>query len=413
MSGKYIPGLFEGYGLELEYMIVRSDTLDVFPVADLLLKGAAGKVTNEFDAGLIGWSNEFALHVIEFKTNGPVTSLVKLEEAFQKEITRANHLVSREGGRLMPTAMHPWMDPALETRLWPHQNRTIYDTYSRIFNSQGHGWSNIQSTHLNLAFRTDDEFHRLHAAIRLLLPLLAALGASSPVAEGRLTGFLDSRLTYYAGNQRRIPSIAGNIVPESVSSMSEYEERILKPMYLDIAPHDPGGVLQEEWLNSRGAIARFDRMAIEIRVLDVQESPLADVAIACAIVEAIRMLARESWGALKSQSEFPLERLLPIYQETMRHAEKAIIRDTDYLALFGLADENLTAGELWSHILEHSRFYALGDASLGAAMKTILAKGPVARRMLNTLGSEPSRERLVEVYGVLCDCLRTGTLFLD
>ena len=33
-------------------------------------------------------------------------------------------------------------------------------------------------------------------------------------------------------------------------------------------------------MNSRGAIARFDRNAIEIRVIDVQECPKADLAIA-------------------------------------------------------------------------------------------------------------------------------------
>ncbi len=394
-------------------MIVRPDSLDVLPVADLLLKQAAGKVTNEFDAGLIGWSNEFALHVVEFKTNGPMTSLVKLEEAFQAEVTRANEYLSDAGGRLMPTAMHPWMDPGVETRLWPHQNRAIYDTYNRIFNSQGHGWSNIQSAHLNLAFRTDDEFHRLHSAIRLLLPLLAALGASSPVVERRVTGYMDSRLTYYAGNQRKVPSIAGQIIPEAVSSMTEYRKRILTPMYSDIAPYDPKGVLQNEWLNSRGAIARFDRMAIEIRVLDVQECPLADVAIASAIVEAIRVLARERWVALQSQSDFPLDRLLRIYHDTMRHAEAAVIEDPQYLALFGLGESHLSASELWGHILEHSRFYNLGDPALAQAMKSILASGSLARRMARALGKDPSSTRLFEVYQTLCDCLEAGTLFLD
>ena len=50
-------------------------------------------------------------------------------------------------------------------------------------------------------------------------------------------------------------------------------------MYDDIAPLDPDAVLQHEWLNARGAIARFDRNTIELRVLDVQECPRADLAI--------------------------------------------------------------------------------------------------------------------------------------
>ena len=81
---------------------------------------------------------------------------------------------------LLPTAMHPWMDPHTETLLWPHGNRDIYHTYNRIFNCQGHGWSNLQSVHVNLAFKGDEEFGRLHGAIRLLLPLLPALAITSP-----------------------------------------------------------------------------------------------------------------------------------------------------------------------------------------------------------------------------------------
>jgi hypothetical protein len=35
-------GLFEGYGLEVEYMIVDGERLDVVPAADQLLEAAAG-----------------------------------------------------------------------------------------------------------------------------------------------------------------------------------------------------------------------------------------------------------------------------------------------------------------------------------------------------------------------------------
>jgi len=54
---------------------------------------------------------------------------------------------------------------------------------------------------------------------------------------------------------------------------------ILAPLYAEMHPLDPEGILCHEWLNSRGAIARFDRNAVEIRLVDVQECPLADLAI--------------------------------------------------------------------------------------------------------------------------------------
>ena len=125
--------------------------------------------------------------------------------------------------------------------LWPHQHNPIYEIYNRIFDCRGHGWANLQSVHLNLPFCGDEEFGRLHAAIRLLLPILPALAASSPVADRRFAGFQDNRLDVYRNNSRRMPSITGEIIPEPVFTRSEYDRKIFQPMYQDIAPLDPDG----------------------------------------------------------------------------------------------------------------------------------------------------------------------------
>ena len=101
-----------------------------------------------------------------------------------------------------------------------------------------------------------------------------------------------NRLEVYRNSQQCIPSITGYVIPETVGSYQSYQEQVLQPMYQDIAPRDPRGVLRHEWLNSRGAIARFDRHAIEIRVADAQECPLADVAIAAAVSAAVESLYR-------------------------------------------------------------------------------------------------------------------------
>ena len=82
-----------------------------------------------------------------------------------------NALLSPMGARLMPTAMHPWMDPN-RVQLWPHGTRVVYETFDRIFSCKGHGWANLQSQQINLPFASDEEFARLHAAIRFLLPIL-------------------------------------------------------------------------------------------------------------------------------------------------------------------------------------------------------------------------------------------------
>ena len=207
-------GLFEGHGIELEYMIVDERTLDVAPIADLLIRAESGQVDEEVERGRFAWSNELARHVIEVKTNGPVASLTGLAEGFQAELRRMEEHLAPLGARLLPTAMHPWMDAAREFEIWPHGSREIYEAFDRIFDCRGHGWANLQSAHLNLPFADDGELARLHGAARALLPLMPALAASSPCLEGRISGYADTRLDVYATNARKVPSVCGSVVPE-------------------------------------------------------------------------------------------------------------------------------------------------------------------------------------------------------
>jgi carboxylate-amine ligase len=266
-------GLFQGFGVELEYMIVHQDDLSVYPAADQVIHHFSGNYESEIEMGDLNWSNELVLHVIELKTNGPVSSLDGLPEKFQQDTNRINDYLNLIHGRLMPTAMHPWMDPLKETWLWPHEYNAVYESYNRIFGCQGHGWSNLQSLHLNLPFANDEEFGQLHAAIRLVLPILPALAASSPIVEGGSTGILDNRLEFYRNNQNKIPSLTGSLIPEPVYTQSDYQKQILDRLYTDIKPYDALNIMQNEWINSRGAIARFERNTIEIRLIDVR-SPI-------------------------------------------------------------------------------------------------------------------------------------------
>ncbi|MHB8987718.1 MAG: carboxylate-amine ligase [Desulfobulbia bacterium] len=407
-------GLFEKFGIELEYMLVRDDSLDVAPIADRILELAAGSITNEVERGIMAWSNELALHVVEIKNSTPVSGLPMLVEKLQHEVEELGRVAASQGAILLPTAMHPWMDPHTETLLWPHGNRDIYHTYNRIFNCQGHGWSNVQSTHLNLGFETDAEFGCLHAAIRVLLPILPAIAASSPAADGALTGWLDTRLHYYRNNQQRIPSITGKVIPEPVFSEAEYEREIYQRLRRDIAPHDPDGVLEAEWLNSRGAIARFDRNAIEIRVLDIQECPLADVSLAVLICAVLKGLCAERWSGLAEQKAAETGGLAEIFSDTVQNGEQAMIDNQGYLALFGRGGKAaMTAGELWQGLAgDCSQELALAGHGIQQSVETILAQGPLSRRIIRALGDKPGRERFREVYWELGKCLAQGRLFL-
>src|SRR5688500_12945442 len=164
--------LFQGYGIELEYMLVDCETLKASPITDELIKHETGAFQSDFENGMVTWSNELVLHVVELKSTKPENNLNGLEHAFAENVKRINVILSKWNTMLMPSAAHPFMDPMKETKLWPHENNEVYDIYNKICDCRGHGWSNLQSTHLNLPFYDDEEFAKLHAAVRMIIPIL-------------------------------------------------------------------------------------------------------------------------------------------------------------------------------------------------------------------------------------------------
>ncbi|WP_299757197.1 glutamate-cysteine ligase family protein [uncultured Pontibacter sp.] len=404
--------LFEGFGVELEYMIVHRDSLQVLPITDKLIFDEVGAYLSDIEFGDIAWSNELVLHVVELKTQGPVKSLVQLQQKFQGHVNKINGMLQKYNAMLLPTGAHPLMNPYTDTKLWPHEHNAVYEAYNRIFDCRGHGWANLQSTHLNLPFYDDDEFAKLHAAIRVLLPIMPALSASTPVLDGKITGLADSRLEVYRQNQKQLPSITGKVVPEAVFSEKDYEQQIFQKMYREVAPHDPEGTLQEEFLNSRGAIARFERNTIEIRLLDIQESPLADMAVLQTIVAVLQALISERWSPLQQLMTWHEDRLSAILLEVIAKGQEAILADHDYTRLFKYdCAQNCSVGELWKHLVQE--VLALDEQpEVANAINVIVSRGNLSKRILNALGSNPSEEKIREVYAELAACLQKGSVFL-
>lgn len=403
--------LFEGYGIEMEYIIVSDSGLNVLPISDKVLEKAAGKIITEHERGSTAWSNELVLHLIEIKTNGPAKSLDGAAEIFQNEVTEIEKILTGFEARLMPGAIHPWMDP-FKVKLWPHEFNPVYEAYNRIFDCRGHGWANLQSTHLNLPFHGDEDFEKLHAAVRLLLPLIPAIAASSPIADGEIKPFLDFRMETYRTNSKRIPSVTGFIVPEPVFTHEEYQAEIFERMYEDISPFDPDGILQDEFLNSRGAMSRWDRETIEIRVIDIQENPAGDLAILEFIVNLTKALVDEKWISLQDQKMWSENSLFDILMTVVKDGEEAIISNSKYLSLFGLKEDRISAGELCIHVFESLKMDYPFTQKSADHLDLIFKKGPLARRILNSLPKNFDHDDLFAVYQNLCDCLRHGTPFL-
>ncbi|WP_179022388.1 glutamate-cysteine ligase family protein [Winogradskyella forsetii] len=406
MKKKY--HLFEVYGVELEYMLVKNDTFKVAPKVDELLTLKAGKLKADIENGDIAWSNELVAHVIELKTNGPTKSTDNLATKFHDNILEIDALLKPLNLQLLGSAAHPLMNPNTDTQLWKHSYSEVYALYNTIFNCKGHGWSNVQSTHINLPFYDDKEFEKLHAAIRVILPLLPGLCASSPILEGQITGFKDTRLEFYKTNQKEIPELTGLVIPERVFSKLDYYTTIFEPIKGAIRPYDTNKILDQHFLNSRGAIARFDRNAIEIRLMDIQECPKADIAICALVIEVLKALVNKEFCTLQAQKVWTKQDLSVILNDAIKQGEGSIIENKLYLKLFGLNDTE-TVNQVWRH-LYHTVKPKLHQ-SHHEAIEIILKEGTLSTRLLKAVGNDTSEKHIISVYQQLQNCLITNQLF--
>ncbi len=396
--------LFEVVGIELEYPVVDRDLRPRCLVEDAF-RLIHGRPASEVEYREAGFSNELAAHVFELKTRIPQRSLARAEHHLLEGLRHvAGVLRDHFDARLLPTGMHPLMR-ASETRLWPRAGRRIYRTYDRIFGIAGHGWLNVQAMHVNLPFGAEAETVAMHNAIAALLPYLPALSASSPIVEGRIGPALDNRLAFYRTTQRRVPIITGDVIPEYVESYRDYRSRILKRIYRALDRIPGGEVLQHEWVNSRGAIVRFMRDAIEIRTLDTQECVRADIAVAVFVRAALRWMVR---AHLAGELHLPPHRLLvQDLDRVIRHGRAAPV-----VARHLVPGGRRTARRVLEVLLER----AAGETPAAerpylAVVEDRLVRGSLAERITRAVQRRAPRtgrrrrQIIRNIYEELAECL--------
>ena len=276
-------------GPEHEYSLVNKD-LNPLPISDKIIKDYCGKIINFIELPFFTFGKEMQLHVMEIKANQPFESPFEFEETMQTAVSTLSQIVQKYGAMLLGTGMHPLLKLA-GTGIWPHYHRKIYQQYGRIFDLNQHGWLNIQSFHLNLPFQKEADAIQTHNQLTNLCAYLPAISASSPIYEGKNGSDIDNRLQFYKVNQKEIPSISGDVIPEYVSSLGQYKRDVIERYSQDLANAGADKtLLHREWVNSRGVIFRFDRCALEVRVIDEQECIKSDVALSCFVRAALRGL---------------------------------------------------------------------------------------------------------------------------
>lgn len=290
-------------GPEHEFSIVNED-LKALPISDKVIRDFCGKTINFIEQPCFTFGKELQLHVLEVKANEPFKSPVIFEETMQDAVNDVQEFLQRKyQASLLGTGMHPLLRLG-ETGIWTHRHKKIYDELGKIFNLKQHGWLNIQSFHLNLPYSNEKEAVALHNYLAIICAYLPAIAASSPIYEGKIGTGIDNRLVFYKKNQREVPSVTGDVVPENVSSFKQYKQEIIGGYSRDMAKAGAEStILFKEWVNSRGIIFRFDRAALEVRVMDEQECIKSDVALSCFVRAALR-------GMMRSESELLPHQLL-------------------------------------------------------------------------------------------------------
>jgi gamma-glutamyl:cysteine ligase YbdK (ATP-grasp superfamily) len=386
--------LLEVLGPEHEYSLVNQD-LKSLPISDKIIKAQCGRIVNFIEMPHFTFGKELQLHVMEIKANQPFKTPAEFEETMQNAVSTLSQIVQKHGAQLLGTGMHPLLK-LQDTGIWPHYHKKIYNEYGKIFNLQQHGWLNIQSFHLNLPFQREADAIQTHNHLVNLCAYLPAITASSPIYEGKEGPDIDNRLEFYRVNQKEVPSITGDVIPEYASSISQYKRDVIKRYSRDLANRGADKtLLNREWVNSRGVIFRFDRSALEIRVMDEQECVKSDVALACFVRAALR-------GLIESKAEFlPHETLVKDFNEVIKdgfdakvsnpHGKTARQVCQNYLALaleHADADEK---GYLW---LVKRR---IEEGNLSELIRA---------RVLNRAQKTRFHEAIVNVYSTLIKCLR-------
>jgi gamma-glutamyl:cysteine ligase YbdK (ATP-grasp superfamily) len=268
--------------------------LKALPIVDKVIKDFRGRIVNFVEQPSFTFGKEIQLHVMEFKSNRPFRSPENFEETMHEAVlTLQDFLESKYGAHLLGTGMHPLLRLE-ETGVWPHRHRQIYKAYSKVFNLNQHGWLNIQSFQLNVPYYNEKSAIFMHNALAEICAYLPAISASSPIYEGKLGEHVDNRLLFYMINEREVPSVTGAVIPEYVFSFRQYVKEIIEKYSLDLANAGADGcLLHKDWVNSRGVVLRFDRRAIELRIMDEQECVKSDVALSCFVRAVMRGLMRE------------------------------------------------------------------------------------------------------------------------
>jgi carboxylate-amine ligase len=254
---------------------------------------------------------------------------------------------------------------------------------------------------LNLPYQKEVDAIQIHNHLANLCAYLPAISASSPIFEGKEGKDIDNRLQFYKVNQKEVPSVTGGVIPEYGSSLDQYKQDVIEKYSKDlVAKGADKTLLHREWVNSRGVIFRFDRCALEVRVLDEQECVKSDVALACFVRAALR-------GLIASNAQ-----LLP---------RDVLVKDLDAVIKNGLnAEVSNPNGKTARHVCQHylkivSEHVNEDEKKYLWIVKKRIEEGNLSEliraNVLKRAEKTDFHQAIIDVYSTLIKCLTNNEIY--
>lgn len=397
-------------GVSIEYMIADRTTLEPKPLIRELLDSLGGEDQKAPAGKSLKWKAGYQAHIFRICSAFPQINLNTLEHAIADEQKIVNRILAEYGAILLPGGMHPFINPfAISVSPSSDPLATLYD---RLFDTRGHSWVNLSRTYVEFPYRNEEMLQRLQAALRIILPIIPALSAASPIVEGKFSGRIDNGLRYARGRYNKFPAIAGQIIPEPFYTERKYQEMVLDKIKAQLAPVDPEGLIHPAMINYRGVVPDFQGKRLILQIMEPQECVAADMAIVKLVHEAVRFMLEEQTTTFEEQTAARMEILTGILDDVTENGRHAEVYSSEYLGFFGL-DEVCTVGNIWKHLFHKLATDPLRPLAMyEKELSVILEQGPLSERILTVVGEKPGTEELMFMWRRLGDCMEQNKLLI-
>lgn len=402
-------GLFEAYGFAWGCCAVDRNSMEVLPALPDPLRTEVATDQEAIKRDIL-LSSSFSGHTLTLLNGRSVRKPAKWGRKVLLRTAAFAPWLHDHNALFMGGGAHPFLSPAnvRAGAAWSPEQRAAL---ARLTDPLAHAWTNDQAFRLDLRFETPSEFAKLHAAVRVLLPVLPALTAASPVLEGRDAGYQSARLQARLSAFDRAPALIGPFVPEAVFDQESHDREVLVPIARAAASSDRQQGLDPLALNARAATVDFERGVLTIHAVDGQESPSTNMAVAEFIIAVLKALVSGRWVSTYLQRAWSAEDLRAILLDTIRDGDSATLSSGDHLLMFGLMKQGeMPALKLWQHLFVE--LYSDLSDNARQHIGTILEHGTLATRLRNRIGSSFEQDAIRTAYRGMAECFAADRAFV-